>query len=126
MSRFGTIGQCSSISGRHLDNATGLMEMKQVSLIDRVIKTLGLDDGMAKSKFTPFESKPLVNGAYGSAPCGNFSYSSVVGMLLYLSVHICPDISYAVNCCAGYIFFPKHLHGTALNRIDRYLKSTRD
>ena len=37
------------------DETTGLMEMKQVSLIERVIKTLGLDDGIAKSKFTPSE-----------------------------------------------------------------------
>ena len=35
------------------DEATGLMEMKQVGLIDRVIETLGLDDGMEKNKYTP-------------------------------------------------------------------------
>ena len=35
-------------------------------------------------------------------------------MLLYLSGHTCPDIAYAVNCCASYIFFPKHSHETSL------------
>ena len=35
------------------DETTGLMEMKQVGLIDHVIETLGLDDGMSKVKFTP-------------------------------------------------------------------------
>ena len=39
--------------GQH--EATFLMEMKQVGLIDRFIETLGLDDGMAKRKFTPSE-----------------------------------------------------------------------
>ena len=34
--------------GRH--ETTGLMEMKQVGLIDQVIETLGLNDGMAKGK----------------------------------------------------------------------------
>ena len=47
-------------------------------------------------------------------------------MLLYLSGHTRPDIAYAVNCCARYMFCPKHSHETALKRIGRYLKATRD
>ena len=35
------------------DEATCLMEIKQFGLIDRVIETLGLDDGMSKNKYTP-------------------------------------------------------------------------
>ena len=50
-------------SGR--DDATGLMETKQVGLIDCVIETLGLDYGMEKRKLTPYESKHLVKDAYG-------------------------------------------------------------
>ena len=65
------------------DETTGLMEMKQVGLIDRVIETLGFNDGMAKGKFTPAESTPLVKNSDDEAPSGSFSYSSVVGMLLY-------------------------------------------
>ena len=106
------------------DEAIGIMEMKQVSLINRVLDTIGLDDGTTKNKFTPSESSPLVKDAYGPEYCSSFSYSSLVGMLLYLSGHTRPEISYAVNCCARYIFFPKHSHETALKRIGRYLKST--
>ncbi len=47
-------------------------------------------------------------------------------MLLYLSGHTCPDITFAVNCCARYMFCPKHLHELALKRIGRYLKQTPD
>ena len=79
------------------DEATGLIETKKVDLIDCVINKIQLDDGMTKSKFTPSESKPLVNDADGSAPCGNFSYSNVVGMLIYLSSNTRPDIAYAVS-----------------------------
>ena len=99
------------------DEATGLVEMKQVGLIDPVIETLGLDDGMEKIKFTPSGSKPLVKDSDVSSPCETFSYICVVGMLLYLSGHTRPDIAYAVNFCARYMFCPKHLHETALKRI---------
>ena len=108
------------------DETTGIMENKQVGLIDRVIETLGLNDGMAKGKFTPTESTPLVKNSDGEAPSGSFSYSSVVGMLLYLSGHTRPDIAYAVNRCSSYMFSPRHSHETALKRIGRYLKATRD
>jgi hypothetical protein len=93
-------------------------------LIKRVIEALGLDDGYAKGKYTPAETKPLVKDADGEEAYGGFSYSSVVGMLLYLSGHTRPDIAYAVNCCARYMFCPKHSHELALKRIGRYLKQT--
>ncbi len=57
---------------------------------------------------------------------GDFSYASVVGMLLYLLGHSHPDIAYAVNCCDCYMFCPKRSHEEALKRIGRYLKTTRD
>jgi len=82
-------------------------------MIKRIIKALGLDDG-AIGKFIPSESKPLVKDINGDLASGAFSYSSVVGMLLYLSGHTRPDITFAVNCCARYMFCPKHLHELAL------------
>jgi hypothetical protein len=88
-------------------------------------KALGLDD-RAKGKFTPSESKPLVKDVNGDLASGAFSYSSVVGMLLYLSGHSCPDITFAVNCCARYMFCPKYVHELALKQIGRYLKQTPD
>ena len=45
------------------DDATGLMEMNQVGIIDCFIETLELYDGMAKSKSNPSESKTLVKDA---------------------------------------------------------------
>ncbi len=81
---------------------------------------------MTKCKWTPAESKPLVKDADGEPISGDFSYSSVVGMLLYLAGHSRPDIAYAVNCAVRYMFCPKHSHEVALKRIGRYLKATRD
>ncbi len=98
------------------DPETSLLKMKQTGLIKRIIETLGLDDG-AKGKFTLLESKPLVKDVNGDLASGAFSYSSVLGMLLYLSGHTHPDITFAVNCCARYMFCPKHAHELALKRI---------
>eukprot|EP00956_Cyclotella_meneghiniana_P015936 scaffold24808_cov102-Cyclotella_meneghiniana.AAC.1 len=75
----------------------GLIEMKQTGLIDRVLEALGLDTKYATNKWTPAEGKPLTKNENGEPPQGSFSYSSVVGMLLYLAGHTRPDIAYAVN-----------------------------
>ena len=47
-------------------------------------------------------------------------------MLLYLSGHSRPDITFAVHQCARYTFCPKRKHELALIRIGRYLKGTMD
>lgn len=104
----------------------GFLEMKQTGLIDRILEALGLDSKMAKNKYTPAESTPLTRDEDGEGPQGSFSYASVVGMLLYLAGHTRPDIAYAVNCCARYMFNPRLSHENALKRIGRYLKATRD
>ena len=107
-------------------NENGRLEMKQCGLIERVLEALGLDAGNEHGKATPAEIKPLVRDSEGEAASGSFNYASVVGMLLYLSGHSRPDIAYAVNCCARYMFAPKAIHEKALKRIGRYLKATRD
>ena len=104
----------------------GLLEMKQTGLIDRILEAMGLDSKLATNKWTPAEHKPLVKDEEGEGPQGTFSYSSVVGMLLYLAGHTRPDISYAVNCCARCMFNPRLSHEKALKRIGRYLKATRN
>ena len=53
-----------------------------------------------------------------------FSYTSVVGMLLYLSGHTWPDLSYSVSQVAWFMFAPKRSHELALKRIGRYLVGT--
>ena len=74
----------------------------------------------------PAEAKPLTHDKDGKPCQGSFSYVSVMGMMLYLAGHTRPDIAYAVNCCAWYMFAPKLVHEVALKRIGRYLKATRD
>ena len=105
---------------------TVLLEMKQTGLIKRVIEALGLDDGYAKGKYTPPEAQLLVKDADGEEAHSRFSYSSVIGMPLYLSGHTCPNIAYAMNCCTTYKFCSKHSHKLALKCIGQYLKQMPD
>ncbi|KAL7474153.1 hypothetical protein ACHAW6_000145, partial [Cyclotella cf. meneghiniana] len=77
-------------------------------------------------KFTPAEGKRLHRDEDGEGLQGSFIYASVVGMLLYLAGHTRPNITYAVNCCAHYMFNPRLSHEKALKRIGRYLKATCD
>ena len=107
---------------RTLDD--GRIEMKQTGLIDRVIVALGLE--RANAKETPANLGTLPLDAQGDNCNGDFSYASVLGMLLYLQGHTRPDIAFAVNQCARYAFSPKHSHEEALKRIGRYLLGTRD
>ena len=81
---------------------------------------------MPKVKYTPARYVPLVNNEDGVPVSVSFNYSSVIGMLIFLSRHTCPYIAFAVNFCARYMFCPKHSHEEALKQISQYLKLTRD
>ncbi|KAL7523470.1 hypothetical protein ACHAWF_000537 [Thalassiosira exigua] len=64
-----------------------------------------------------------VKDVNGEEAVGNFSYSSVVVILLYLSGHLRQDIAFAVNCCAYYMFCSKKSHNLELKRIGHFLKA---
>jgi hypothetical protein len=53
-------------------------------------------------------------------------YTSVIGMLLYLSTNTRPDISFAVNQVGRFSSNPKQFHATAVKTIVRYLAGTVD
>jgi hypothetical protein len=56
----------------------------------------------------------------------DWSYPSVVGMMLYLSTNTRPDIAFAVSQVARFNHAPKQSHAMAVKRIVRYLAGTRD
>ena len=98
--------------------------MRQYGLIDRLIAQLVINGGAAKYKWNPAEAKPLVNDEDGLGPSGNFRYSNVVGMMLYLSGNTHQDITYAVNCSASYMFYLRHYLEFDLKTIGKQLKGT--
>ena len=77
------------------------------------------------TKATPCKQTPLGTDPNGHAITGKFEYSSVVGMLMYLSSNSRPDIQYSVHQCARFNHFPKRSHEDAILRICRYLQGTK-
>ena len=74
---------------------------------------------------------PTSQTAFGSEPEGPpikeaWKYSSVVGMLLYLSTNTRPDIAFAVSQVAQFNSNPKQSHASAVKMIIRYLSGTSD
>ena len=54
------------------------------------------------------------------------SYSSVIGMMLYMASNTRPYTSFAVHQCDRFTHNTKSSHETAVNRIYRYLQGTKD
>ena len=54
------------------------------------------------------------------------SYANLIGSLMYLAIATRPDIAYAINKLAQFTSVPKPKHWTAVKRIFRYLKSTKN
>ena len=55
----------------------------------------------------------------------NHGYANLIGSLMYLAISTWPDIAYLVNKLVQYTLAPKAKHWTAIKRVFRYLKGTR-
>ena len=108
--------QFKCLSGREI-------KMQQIGLIERVLKATGLQD--CNPDKTPTSQKPLRTDKNCLEFAEQWSYSSVVGMLLCLAANSCPEIAYAVHQCARFTHNPKASHGAAVKRICHYLQGTK-
>ena len=85
--------------------------MQQIGLIERVLKATGLQD--CNPDKMPACQNPLGTDKNGPEFVEQWSYSSVVGMLLYLAANSHPEIAYAVHQCARFTHNPKASHRAA-------------
>ena len=53
-------------------------------------------------------------------------YANLIRSLMYLAITTRPDIAYAINKLAQFTSAPKLKHWTAVKRIFRYLKGTKN
>ena len=93
-------------------------------MTERIIAALELKG--AKGRRTPAELGALPADKEGDTCNESFNYSSVVGMLSYLSGHTRPELGFSVHQCGRYSHNPRAIHEAALKRIGRYLINTKD
>lgn len=117
-------GDIETFLGIHFDrdSANGRIKLTQEGLINKVLKTTGLENCNADR--TPATTEPLGSDKNGEPYDEKWSYPSVVGMLLYLASNSKPDIAFAVHQAARFTHDPKKSHAKAVKRICRYLKGT--
>ena len=101
-----------------------MIELTQFGLIDRVIKATGMEKGNVSH--VPARPEALGSDKNGEEFSEEWSYPSVIGMLLYLASNSRPDIAFAVHQCARFTHAPKACHGVAVKKIVRYLLKTRE
>ena len=101
----------------------GSIQLTQKGLIDKIIKTTGMEE--SKPNYIP-ATNALSADLDGPPMAESWSYSSIIGMLLYLSTNTRCDIAFAVSQAARFAAKPRQSHATAIKTIIRYLKRTRE
>jgi hypothetical protein len=115
---------CEYLGIKMVRNETkGTITLTQQGLIDKILSATGLKD--CKPNSMPTSQLALGSDPHGLPMNEPWSYPSIVGMLLYLSINTRPDIAYAVSQVARFNANPKQSHATAIKTIVRYLKNTR-
>ena len=106
------------------DAVNNTVTLTQKGLIQKIIEATGMRD--CNPNWTPAIQQTLGIDPDGEAMNEEWSYPSIVGMLLYLSTNTRPDISFAVSQVARFNHNPKRSHASAIKTIVRYLHRTHD
>ena len=106
------------------DATNNTVTLTQKGLTQKIIDTTGMQD--CNPNWTPAIQQALAIDPDGELMVEEWSYPSVVGMLLYLCTNTRPDISFAVSQVARFNHSPKRSHASAIKTIVRYLHRTAD
>ena len=107
---------------RNLKNNT--ITMTQPGLIKKVIEATGME--LSSANKTPTSQTAIGSDPEGSPIKETWKYSSVVGLLLYLSTNTRPDIVFAVSQVAQFNSNCKQSHASAVKIFIRYVSATSD
>ena len=75
----------------------GYIMMTQEGLLDPIIESMCLDVDHSTTNSTPCMKFTLTKYLYGDTCYESFACASIVGMMMYLAGHSCPEISYSVS-----------------------------
>ena len=97
------------------NNPDGSVTMTQKGLIDKIIKTTGMED--CHGNWTPASQLALGSDPEGERMHEEWHYSSVVGMMIYLCTNTRPDIAFAISQVGHFSSAPKQSHAMAVKTI---------
>ena len=86
----------------------GTITLTQKGLIKKIIAATGMED--CNPNWTPASTTTLGIDPDGELMTDEWSYPSIVGLLLYLSTNTRPDIAFAVSQVARFSYSPKQSH----------------
>jgi hypothetical protein len=105
------------------DTSAGSITMTQTGLIKKIIATTKMEN--CNPNWVPADKEALRIDPEGKPMEEDWSYLSIVGMLLYFSTNTRPDIAFAVSqVMVRFNHNPKKSHATAIKMIVRYLVRT--
>lgn len=106
------------------DDKTGKTYLDQTKQIDDLLQSYKMAD--CNPVATPVEPNSKLSKTTDKDDVADFPYNELLGSLLWIARATRPDILYAVGQCSKHIIRPNQSHVTALKRILRYLKGTKD
>ena len=127
------LGQPSLLLGMKVthDTTNHTITLSQTHYIDKLLKKFNLEN--LNPVTTPLD--PNVDLNQDDEPSdddithdtrGSGMYETMIGSLMYAALGTRPDIAYATNRLAQFTSRPQPKHWTAVKRIFRYLKGTRN
>ncbi|XP_062535117.1 uncharacterized protein LOC134204311 [Armigeres subalbatus] len=116
------LGNLKYFLGLEVDCIDGNYSVCLSGYIKRTAQRIGL--GECKPARTPMD-ECYARGEVESSPLTNNSdYRSLVGALLYISVHARPDVAYATSVLGRKVTQPTEADWVAAKRVVRYLQGT--
>ena len=91
--------------------------LTQTGLTKQIVDALELCSSFLVPIGTPAESATLPKDSAGEPASGTFGYAAIMGVLLSLSSHSRPDITFTVHQCARCTFKPACCHELELGVI---------
>jgi hypothetical protein len=123
LTKEGTFSEFLGIKFTENKDATTIT-LTQNGLIKKTISATNLEN--CNTNWTPAATSALGMDPDGELMTKEWSYPSIVGMLLYLSTNTRPDIAFTISQVACFSYSPKQSHACAIKQIVRYLSRTWD
>ena len=128
------LGRPSMLLGAKINQGDHIITLSQAHFIDKLLEKFGMQDANPVS--TPIDpniklddedlldEEIITEGEQDLR--GSYGYATIIGSIMFPSLVGRPDIAYAANRLAQFTKNPKPKHWTAVKRLLRYLKGTKN